>query len=317
MTSLRSCVAIATALLVPACAGNHAAYSPPVSSSAASQPTPNRIRGASTQSTIYIANILSSGGEIYGFSLPSLSMTYYTNTDLNEPEGISVDAHGAIYVANTYGYNILKFKPPATAPVQKIRVRGYRPTDAAIDSKGNVWVANYCTRRAKCAPGNLQEYTAQGQKLHTLKCSNIKNFTFLAIDKNDNVVTDGWSGHSGGRAAEVRAGTTTCTPLTSVSFGGPGGVQFTPHGDLTIIDDINLVMVTYAKPNFSTLLSTTHMYGVPDAVEDAFQPGGQYFWTAVAGYNGVFQFAYPVGGNPTGSIDNIYFPSGVAITTKS
>ncbi len=303
----------ATIALTMAACGNRAvpAGAPLVPQSPARSPL------ARSQGTLYVAGVYTSSGVLYGYSLPDLRMTYSTSSDLNEPEGITTDSNGAVYVANTYGYNILKFAPPATGPVLRIDDRGYRPTDVAIDSKGNIWVANWCTRKGTCGPGNVREYSDAGKLLHTIRCPNLTWYVFLAIDKSDNVVVDGdppYGVYSS--AGEIAAGTSKCTTLNSIHTGAPGGVQFTSRGDVAVIDTVDLVMRTYAKPRFMNVIATTPFRGVPTPVEDAFAKGGHDVWTSVQGYNGVFEFAYPSGGDPVNSIAGIYFPTGVAITAS-
>jgi hypothetical protein len=302
-------------LLIPACDAGKTVV--PSLSALPSQSSANAVPANRRTSTLYVANVLTSSGDLYGYSLPALQMTYATSTGLNEPEGITTDSSGAVYIANTYGYDILKFVPPATDPVLRIDDRGFRPSDVAVDSKGNVWVANWCTKKGTCGPGNVREYSGAGNLLHTIRCSNLTWYVFLAIDKNDNVVVDGDPPYGiYSSAGEITAGSATCTTLGSVHTVAPGGVQFLKDGDLTVIDTIDVVMRTYAKPNFTAVIATTPFYGVPTPVEDAFVKGDRYVWTSVQGYNGVFEFSYPKGGNPINSIQGIYFPTGVAITTS-
>lgn len=313
--ALRTMAGAAAALAVAACAGQ-APYAPasPLRAYALHRTyaTPHRTR----RQTIYVAGIYASSGVLYGYSFPALSMTYSTSSGLNDPEGITTDSSGAVYVANTYGYDIVKFAPPATDPVLRFDDRGFRPVDVAIDSKGDIWVANWCTKKGTCGPGNVREYDSAGNLLHTVTCPNLTWYVFLAIDKRDDVVVDGdppYGTYSS--AGEIAAGSTTCTTLSSIHTGAPGGVQFLKNGDLTVIDTVDLVMRTYEKPRFTNLIASTPFYGVPTPVEDAFLKGDHYVWASVQGYNGVFEFSYPGGGNPVNDIGGIYFPTGVAITT--
>ncbi|MBV9334071.1 MAG: hypothetical protein JO146_08680 [Candidatus Eremiobacteraeota bacterium] len=305
------CYAATVGAVTAACANQTA---PPVAPVIPQSPARSVPR---SQGTLYVAGIYTSSGVLYGYSLPYLRMTYSTSSNLNEPEGITTDSSGAVYVANTYGYNILKFAPPATDPVLRIDDRGYRPTDVAIDSKGNIWVANWCTRKGTCGPGNVREYSDAGKLLHTITCPNLTWYAFLAIDKSDNVIVDGdppYGVYSS--AGEIAAGTSKCTTLSSIHTGAPGGVQFTSKGDVAVIDTVDLVMRTYAKPRFMNMIVATPFHGVPTPVEDAFAKGDTSVWVSVQGYNGVFEFAYPTGGNPINSLQGIYFPTGVAITAS-
>ncbi len=261
---------------------------------------------------IYVTDIASFGGELIGYSLSTLQQNYWTSAELDEAQGIAVDRKGAVYVANTYRYDILKFVPPQTVPVQKIKDPKFRPTDVALDSKGNIWVANWCTSTNACAPGNVSEYTNAGKLLHEITCRNLMRYTFLAVDKKDNVVVAG-GGTSYGDADEIRANTTKCIELPNVHLSSAGGVQFLNNGNVTFMEQLDNVMYTYAKPAFSKLVATTTFYGVQYLSVAAFEPGDQYFFASSGGGQDVWEFAYPAGGTPLRSLGYIYFPAGVAI----
>src|SRR5579862_8795475 len=97
--------------------------------------------------TLYVANAGTvSGNAIYGYSLKRLALTYQTTAMLDFPQGIATDSSGDLFVANTFGYNVLKFEPPKTDPTLVVEDRGFRPDDVAIDSHANIWIANFCTR---------------------------------------------------------------------------------------------------------------------------------------------------------------------------
>lgn len=321
MARIRICwlVSAFAPLLVSCAAQSSSAVAPPLLETTPARheaPPPHPVRG-----TLYVSNIGNgSYNQLIGYDLQSLELTYSTDdAALKEPEGISSDRSGAIYVANTYGYNILKFVPPKLSPVMRIADKGYRPGDVAPDSKGNIWVTNWCERTAKTScDGNVREYSGAGKLLHTITCSNLGSYSSLGIDRNDDVVVDGYthvqSAPNG--AGEIKAGATSCTPLTGIQVGDPGGVEFTENGDVTVVDSLDSIMYTYAKPDFYSIIDTTHLYGIPSPFEDAFVPGDHYIWTNVGGALGVYEFAYPESGYPINYIYPISFPQGVTIVRK-
>ncbi|MGA8324921.1 MAG: hypothetical protein WB757_02475 [Candidatus Cybelea sp.] len=264
--------------------------------------------------TLYVANAGTvSGNAIYGYSLKRLALTYQTTSKLDFPQGIATDSNGDLFVANTFGYNVLKFEPPKTDPTLVVEDREFRPDDVAIDSNANIWVANFCTRDERCGPGNVREYSSAGTLLQTIRCPNIARYYFLAVDGKNDVVVAGEGASKGGAASEIADGTAACVPLPKVSITFPGGVQFTENGDLSVTDQSYAITYTYAKPSFSTILYVTDLLGIPSPAADAFEKGDAYHWYAVAGYNGVFQFPYPAGGYPSNSLTGFSFPTGVAI----
>lgn len=271
--------------------------------------------------TLYVSNIGNgSYSQLIGYDLQTRKLTYSTDDPaLIEPEGIGADREGAVYVANTYGYDVLKFVPPKTSPVKRIANRDYRSADVSVDSKGRIWVANWCQRyvRSYCS-GNVREFSNAGKLLHTITCSNLGAYAFVGIDRKDDVIVDGYthaqSAPNG--AGLIEAGTTNCIPLTGVQIGDPGGVQFLRNGDVTVVDALYAIMYTYAKPDFSKPIAATHFYGIPSPFESAFVPGYHDVWTNGGGYLGVYEFAYPAGGYPVNSISGLSFPQGVAIVAK-
>ncbi len=137
-------------------------------------------------------------------------------------------------------------------------------------------------------------------------------YTYLTIDRRDDVVVDG-GGTSYSEVGEIAAGSTTCTTLSAIYVPAAGGVQFLWNGNLTVIDQLDNVMRTYAKPRFSKLIATTTFYNVQYLSDAAFEPGDRYFFASSGGGQDVFEFAYPAGGSPRRSLPYIYFPAGVAI----
>jgi DNA-binding beta-propeller fold protein YncE len=82
-------------------------------------------------------------------SLLALASAGFGATDpLAHPWGLAVDAKGNLYVANTYGYNILVFTPGYAAKKTLTITKGVSaPSGVAFDPLGNLWVAN-------AGPGN-------------------------------------------------------------------------------------------------------------------------------------------------------------------
>ncbi len=264
--------------------------------------------------TLYVANAGSdSGNAIYGYSLEPLTLIYQTTSKLHFPQGIATDATGDLFVANTLGYDVLKFEPPKTDPTLDIDDTGFRPSDVAIDPSGNIWVANFCTRDARCGEGNVREFAGDGRLLETITCANLWRYYFLDVNRQGEVVVAGESSSEGGAAGEIAHESATCVPLPKIRVAVPGGVRFTADGNVSVTDQVYGIVYTYAKPGFSAILHTTDLLGIPNPVADVFEAGDAYVWCVVPGYTGIYQFPYPAGGYPSNSLTGFSFPTGIAI----
>lgn len=106
---------------------------------------------------IYVANALYPVGSLTAYAqnangdLRPLRTIAGSNTQIRQPEGVALDTRGRLYVANLYGGgtsgngNILVFAPNANgnaAPIATIAQDLYYPFGVALDSSGNVYVAN-------------------------------------------------------------------------------------------------------------------------------------------------------------------------------
>jgi sugar lactone lactonase YvrE len=104
---------------------------------------------------------------------------------LAHPWGLAVDAKGNLYVANTYGYNILVFTPGYAAKKTLTITKGVSaPSGVAFDPLGNLWVAN-------AGPGNgsndgsITEYTNGIQNTSATITNGIVRPAAIAIDGLD------------------------------------------------------------------------------------------------------------------------------------
>lgn len=61
---------------------------------------------------------------------------------LTSPQGIIVDKHHQVWVANTNAFNIVAFKRDATTPFTTLSDPGYYPVSIAVDGNGTVYAAN-------------------------------------------------------------------------------------------------------------------------------------------------------------------------------
>ena len=189
----------------------------------------------------------------------------------------------------------------------------------AVGKRGaQIWVSNICSVPS-CTAGNLEEYSSSGTLLQTVTCSDLYRYYFVGVDKKGDVAVDGEDESGIPHVDLVRAGSSSCTPLTSIGLQFPGGVQFTTSGDLAVDDQLALTITTWTAPNFTSSSSTTTLGGgISDPVTFAFvksdvPKGDKYLWTANAGSGDADEFAYPAGGSPILDVTGIIEPIGVAV----
>ena len=108
----------------------------------------NRIRKVSVKDGI-INTIAGQGG-------PTGDMTYScsgtSDSFLNAPEAIALDAAGSIYIVDTNNNRIMKLTPQGALTRFAPNVPLNAPRAIGIDPKGNIWIGDNATRTLKLAP---------------------------------------------------------------------------------------------------------------------------------------------------------------------
>lgn len=77
--------------------------------------------------------------EIY--SVPTYSLVGQITEGINEPDGLAVDKHGNLYVANYLGRTVTIYKPGETSPSLTLTESNY-PVDVAVGSNGYVYACD-------------------------------------------------------------------------------------------------------------------------------------------------------------------------------
>src|SRR5262249_49510153 len=137
--------------------------------------------------------VLSRCGSISGFS---------------SPEGIFVDQHANLWVADSIGRKVYEFSPGHRSPASVLSDPHGQPADVAVDeANGKVYVTDYVNDLDKTI---AVEVYANGSTTPTatLNDPNVRNSSSVAVDRNGNVYAtfmtpantpqvDRWSGGSG------------------------------------------------------------------------------------------------------------------------
>jgi hypothetical protein len=151
---------------------------------------------------------------------------------LLSPQGMFVDKHHHLWVANTNAFNIVAFKRNATAPYLTLDDPGYYPISVAVDSHGTVFAAN--AQGSSGQPGNVT-YWKKGatDPSGTLTISGLQLALGIGVDAGDDVYVSYIPTSGPPTVSVVAAGTQTGQPL---------GIQGTTISDITFDAKENLVM---------------------------------------------------------------------------
>ena len=247
-------------------------------------------------------------------------------TGLKEPQGITTDKQGDLYVADTNSSEVLVYAPPYTGkPMLTITDTREFPADVAVSSAGVVAVTNICSAPAcQLSTGSVAIY-AKGA---TKKCATVSdsafNFAqvmFAAFDKRGDLYIDGLnSGYQtsfglvigGCEATNI----TSITPVYTVGF--PGGIQIDKAGRIGFADPVRQQIATFDPPvndTFGAPASTTPLTGAISPLGFALLASGTSLYVADSGGSGLAEeYRYTAGGSPINTIAAGGQPIGVAVT---
>ena len=247
-------------------------------------------------------------------------------TGLTQPQGITTDKNGDLFVANTNSSNVLVYAPPYTgAPKMTISDAHEFPADVAVSSTGVVAVTNLCNApTCRVDTGNVVLYAKGSAKSCATVSDSSFNFTrvmFAEFDKNGVLYIDGMNGGYQTSFGLVTGGcnATSITNLGyvyTVSF--PGGIQIDKAARIAFCDELNQVVDTFNPPVGSALgepVSTTPLTGSISPLGIAILASGKNLYAADAGGSGLAEeYKYTAGGAAENTIAVGGQPIGIAVT---
>ena len=212
-------------------------------------------------------------------------------TGFSEPQGLALDTAGNLYVADTNNGRIQVYAAGFKGTPTTINDPGESPASVAIDSNGNLGVANILT--TSDGPGSVSFFNKSGTLLTTLSNANFAKVIFDAFDHNGNLYIDGTNASGAFIAGEVVGGVSgkAITVLTTGnSVGYPGGIAISSRGKIALDDQENLAIFTYNAPvtgSLGTPIATTPLTGAGDPISFAITRTNKEIWVADAARGGL------------------------------
>lgn len=291
---------------IPAASGAHAA-----GASVARNPA----RAPSTLTQLFVPDATGAHVDVYD---TSGNLQYAVPVPGDQPESLTTDATGALYVALTDRSAVALFARPANGKYVLLSDSGNYPVAAAVAPKSLlVAVANILSTSG--GPGSVSFY----ERGKTKACANVSDATnfarvyFEAFDANGNLFVDGASAAGRTTVGEIAGGcgAKKIQPLVlkGVTLQFPGGVAVNVKNQIVVGDQQAGVLYTFAQPKGGSLgkpLATTPLRS-GGTVGFALTKNGTDLWAA-SGYPGISEYAYPAGGTPVKSLAVGY--GGIAVT---
>lgn len=281
--------------------------------------------GAAGKPLIFVSDAADGVIDIYPQSGKSQKMVGQI-TGLTQPQGITTDKKGDLYVANTNSSNVLVYASPYTGkPKMTISDAHEFPADVAVSSAGVVAVTNLCNApKCRLNTGNVVLYAAGSTKSCATVSDSAFNFTrvmFAEFDSTGVLYIDGMNGGYQTSFGLVTGGcgATSIANLDyvyTVSF--PGGIQIDKAGNIAFCDQVNQVVDTFAPPvnsAFGSPVSTTPLTGSTSPLGIAILASGTNLYTADPGGSGLAEeYKYTAGGAAENTIAVGGQPIGIAVT---
>ena len=166
------------------------------------------------------------------FSTQTLKQTGQI-TSVCEPDGLATDKHGNLYEADQCSHKVQIYAPNDVGkPTSTIPDFGYLPAGVAVDTAGNIYLANIESNGA--GQGNVIRFDAKTRSRTLLRGAPYFPFC-LAMDASGNLWADGQS-YRGYAVIGFWKNATGMFNHVNISFKFPGQLQFDSAGNLILND---------------------------------------------------------------------------------
>jgi hypothetical protein len=260
--------------------------------------------GVGVPSTVMLSDFNNSAVYIYDES-GTLQATY--TSGLLNPQGMTTDRQGNLYVANTDASNIEVFASGNPNPVATWNDTEQYPVDIDVRNNGAFGAATNIFSPTG-APGSVSLFR-NGVMTANVTDPAFDEVFFGAFDKGGNFYFDGIN--TSGEVfiaviphANLKGPWTVQYLSTDNSLEFPGGVQVDNNGNISVDDQEAFAIYTYAPPSGGSLgapISTTSLSGSEDPVTFTFKTHNNNLYTGdISNVSNEYKFS--AGGSPENSI---------------
>lgn len=261
-------------------------------------------------SLVYASKFIQSSIVIYEQNGPGLYPVGKISDGVHGPQGLFVDQHEDLYVANTIAQNVLVFHRGSLHAYRVLDDANQWPDAVAVDTNGTVYVANIHDQYG--GPGSIAVYTTGSDTpTRMLTFPNFKIMS-LTIDKLSNVlvsymdVAPGVNSHNplyapgyyGGRIAEMVRGLTPARFPTSLTWTTPGGIQIDAEGRF-IVAEQGRMNAPYAGLSVYNLATESKLssFGFEEfsPMAEALSSDQRTIWGIDSIFGTLNQYSYPAG----------------------
>lgn len=158
-------------------------------------------------------------------------------TGLSNPQGVTVDKLGNVYIANTGGSNILVYPKGSTTLSKTLSDTGQYPVDVAVTPTGAVFAANIFT--TSFTAGTVSFYKPGATSpTKIITDSNFYQVISVGLDELGEVVVC-YNNSSGVGACDKSKGSSSTHTTVISGLGFSGGVEADPAGNWAVNDQLN------------------------------------------------------------------------------
>lgn len=224
-----------------------------------------------------------------------------TIAGLLNPQGIGTNPlNGNSYIADTGGADVQVFGPGSTTLIQDIGVSGQFPVDVAVDSQGNVYVANIFSQSG--APGSVSVFNAAGTFLRNLTDPNVSEGISVSIDEN-HMLTFCFNNFSGiGECDNFPHAKGHGVPAES-GWGFSGGSSYNNAEHTVVLDQLADSALTFSG---GSLCGSLALSGASDDVMMALSRNNSLLVEGDAGNNNLATYPYSDCANGTATATKVY-----------
>jgi len=179
-------------------------------------------------------------------------------SDLTSPQGMFVDRHHHLWVANTNAFNVVAFKRGATTPFTTLNDPNYYPIAVAVDHAGTVYAAN--AESTTGPPGNVTFWTkGSTNPSGTLTLPSFEIVLGIGVDANNNVYVSFVPTSGPPAVVEFPAGSQTgqVLPIADTTI---SQITFDNNADLVMEDEYNTLGI-WAPPYYGGPSRTLPIFG--------------------------------------------------------